>query len=70
MTFKDMKKEQRGPWLLTLLDGKAWDAVEHISLETLAVSNRSQGMAGFTLRRLVIRAEGNREGEDPRSIEV
>ena len=36
MTFKDLKQEARGPWLLTLLDGRAWDAVEHLTLEELA----------------------------------
>jgi len=39
MTFKDFKKESRGPWLLTLLDGKAWDAVEHLSLTELATAD-------------------------------
>ena len=29
MTSKDLSKAQRAPWLLTLLDGKAWDAWEH-----------------------------------------
>ena len=36
LTFKDFKKEQRGPWLFTLLEGKAWDACEHMSLDELA----------------------------------
>ena len=39
---KDMKEEQRGPWLLTLLDGKAWDSVEHMSLEQLATKEGEQ----------------------------
>eukprot|EP00435_Cladocopium_sp_Y103_P036191 s2735_g9.t1 len=36
MTLKDLTKQQRAPWLLTLLDGKAWDACEHLTLEQLA----------------------------------
>jgi hypothetical protein len=36
LTCKDLKKEQRGPWVFTLLDGKAWDACEHLSLEKLS----------------------------------
>ena len=36
LTLKDVKAEQRGPWLFTLLDGKAWDAREHVTLEELA----------------------------------
>ena len=42
MTFKDFKKEQRGPWLFTLLEGKAWDSVEHMSLEDLAKPDGEQ----------------------------
>ena len=36
MTYKELKPEQRGPWVFTLLDGKAWDAVEHLSLDKLS----------------------------------
>lgn len=36
LTFKDFRAEQRGPWLFTLLEGKAWDACEHLSLEDLS----------------------------------
>eukprot|EP00435_Cladocopium_sp_Y103_P036809 s2568_g9.t1 len=39
LTFKDFKAEQRGPWLFTLLEGKAWDACEHLSLEDLSKAN-------------------------------
>ncbi len=28
-TMKDLKKEQRAPWVLTLLDGSAWECCEH-----------------------------------------
>ena len=35
MTIKDLAKGQRAPWLLTFLDGKAWDACEHLSLDAL-----------------------------------
>ena len=38
VTLKDIKPEQRGPWILTLLDGRAWDACEHLTLDDLAVS--------------------------------
>ena len=38
LTIKDLKTQQRGPWLLTLLDGKAWDACEHLTLEELATA--------------------------------
>ena len=36
MTLKDLTTQQKAPWLLTLLDGKAWDACEHLTLEQLA----------------------------------
>ena len=36
LTYKDLKPEQRGPWVFTLLDGKAWDACEHLSLDKLS----------------------------------
>ena len=35
-TIKDLQKHQRGPWIYTLLDGAAWDAVEHIQLSEIA----------------------------------
>ena len=34
-TMKDLNAKQQGPWLYTLLDGKALEAVEHLSLEDL-----------------------------------
>ena len=34
-TQKDFTAAQRGPWIYTLLDGKALEAVEHLSLEDL-----------------------------------
>ncbi|CAE7758699.1 RE1 [Symbiodinium sp. CCMP2456] len=36
MTVKDLSKQQRGPWLFTLLEGKALEACEHLSLEELS----------------------------------
>eukprot|EP00435_Cladocopium_sp_Y103_P057558 s34_g19.t2 len=36
MTIKDLKDEQKAPWLLTLLDGRAWDACEHLTLDEIA----------------------------------
>eukprot|EP00435_Cladocopium_sp_Y103_P057771 s2526_g20.t1 len=39
MTIKDLKPTQKAPWLLTLLDGKAWDACEHLTLDQLAVED-------------------------------
>ena len=36
LTFKDFKPEQEGPWIFTLLDGRAWDACEHLTLEDLS----------------------------------
>lgn len=36
LTYKDLKSEQKGPWLFTLLDGKAWDACEHLSIEDIS----------------------------------
>ena len=35
-TMKDLNDKQKGPWLFTLLDGKALDAVEHLTLEDLS----------------------------------
>ena len=35
-TVKDLTPKQRGPWVYTLLDGAAWEAVEHLSLEDLS----------------------------------
>ena len=44
MTLKDFKKEQRGPWLFTLLEGKAWDACEHLSLDELAKESGEEAL--------------------------
>ena len=38
-TMKDFSNKQAGPWLFTLLDGKALDAVEHLTLEELSQEN-------------------------------
>ena len=35
VTMKDMSDKQRGPWIYTLLDGRALEAVEHLTLENL-----------------------------------
>ena len=35
-TMKDLQKAQRAPWLFTLLEGRAWDACEHFTLEQLS----------------------------------
>ena len=39
MTMKDLKSNQRGPWLFTLLDGAAYETVEHLSLDEIAVED-------------------------------
>ena len=38
-TMKDLQKAQRAPWLFTLLEGRAWDACEHFTLEQLAAED-------------------------------
>ena len=38
-TMKDFSNKQAGPWLFTLLDGKALDAVEYLTLEELSQEN-------------------------------
>ena len=38
-TLKDIKPIQKGPWLFTLLDGSAYEAVEHFSLEDIAIED-------------------------------
>ena len=43
-TMKDLKKEQRGPWLFTLLEGRAWDCCEHFTLEQLSASDGEQAL--------------------------
>ena len=40
LTYKDLKPEQRGPWIFKLLGGKAWDACEHLSLDKLSSAER------------------------------
>ena len=39
LTIKDLQREQRGPWLLTLLEGKAWDCCEHLTIEEIATAD-------------------------------
>ena len=39
LTMKDLKPHQQGPWLFTLLDGAAYETVEHLSLEEIAVED-------------------------------
>ena len=36
LTVKDLQKTQRGPWLFTLLDGRALEACEHLRLEDIS----------------------------------
>ena len=38
-TMKDLQKSQRAPWLFTLLEGRAWDACEHFTLEQLSAED-------------------------------
>ena len=40
LTYKDLKPEQKGPWVFKLLGGKAWDACEHLSLDKLSSAER------------------------------
>ena len=40
MTMKEFLPTQKGPWIFTLLDGSAWEAVEHLTLDTLAQHGR------------------------------
>ena len=42
LTLKDCKEAQQGPWLFTLLDGSAWDAVEHLDIDELAKAGGAQ----------------------------
>ena len=42
LTLKDCKEAQQGPWLYTLLDGAAWDAVEHLEIDELAKAGGAQ----------------------------
>ena len=51
LTLKDVKAEQRGPWLFTLLDGKAWDACEHVTLEELATDKGEKLLWNILQRR-------------------
>jgi len=37
--LKDIKPPQKGPWLFTLLDGAAYEAVEHFSLDDIAIED-------------------------------
>ena len=38
LTIKDLQREERGPWLLTLLEGKSWDCCEHLTVEEIATA--------------------------------
>ena len=42
VTMKDLSKKQEGPFLYTLLDGKALEAVEHLTLEELMREDGAQ----------------------------
>lgn len=39
MTVKDLKDKQRGPWIYTLLEGRALECCEHLSLDDLAAED-------------------------------
>ena len=39
LTVKDLSKAQRGPWLFTLLDGKALEACEHMTLDEMSAED-------------------------------
>ena len=42
MTMKDRKPHRKGPWVFTLLDGKAWEVVENMTLEDIGVDGGDQ----------------------------
>ena len=43
-TMKDLQAKQRGPWVYTLLDGKALEACEHLKLEDLMKENGDEDL--------------------------
>ena len=40
---KDMELKQRGPWVFTLLDGLALEAVEHLTIERRRMGTKRSG---------------------------
>jgi hypothetical protein len=42
VTMEKLTEKQRGPWLFTLLDGAAYEAVEHFSLEEMSAENGAE----------------------------
>ena len=59
VTMKDLAEKQKGPWIYTLLDGRALEAVEHLTLTDLV---KEDGAA--TLWSLLTARFPEKESED------
>ena len=51
VTMKDISEKQKGPWIFTLLDGKALEAVEHLSLEDMMKETGAETIWGLLTAR-------------------
>ena len=62
-TMKDFSPKQAGPWLFTLLDGKALDAVEHLTLEELSQENGAKTVFELLAARFPEKEKHDQMGE-------
>ena len=62
-TMKDLSSKQAGPWLFTLLDGKALDAVEHLTLEDMSKEGGAQQIFDLLSARFPEKEKHDQMGE-------
>ncbi|CAE7220049.1 GIP, partial [Symbiodinium pilosum] len=62
-TMKDFAAKQQGPWIYTLLDGKALEAVEHLTLEDMTKDSGAETIWKLLDLRFLERASEDQMGE-------
>ena len=62
-TMKDLSAKQRGPWLFTLLEGKALEAVEHLEFEDLSKEEGEQALWNALKKRFPEKEPHDQMGE-------
>ncbi|CAE7208267.1 GIP, partial [Symbiodinium pilosum] len=61
--MKDLSAKQRGPWLFTLLEGKALEAVEHLEFEDLSKEEGEQALWNALKKRFPEKEPHDQMGE-------
>ena len=62
-SMKDFSPKQQGPWVYTLLDGKALELVEHLALEDLMKEDGAQQIWRLLAERFPEKETADQMGE-------